>query len=435
MNPVKKQTDPKADDFLMLLHKKTMHKTGGAKRQMIKYYKDKYKKTGIIPEPLQLANQGIFEGRNCSGRQRVLLPEVIKRFSEMVKASADLEDTRFIFITQKARKIKSYQEWLEEEFECQLSFHALYRCAKRENLSEFLNKPDTEKKHKESTYFNSVKVFELIQVDGCEFQFIKIRDSQGQWKKPKVIEFFDTASRKLFCLGLYFSENNENSVNQLTIFLLSTPFPDRRIRIRPDQAQAFLNLQRPIQELNHKYSLRPGGFYMEPNFARARSPKDKVHLETSHRALHNFEILMIKYFQNKIVKQEPSILFMNSKKKEITVTYLDISIDDINNSNLLEKYRKRHNEKPHRFSHQGVTQRWIPEDKYQSEMKEMKTIQFDAEDINAFMRYGYLKKKATVSIEGTLIYDDRNMSLLQEENDLVDKKARRSRFLCVLEKY
>ena len=53
---------------MILLHKKLMDKKGSAKRRAKKYYTDQYKKTGVIPKPLQLAGQGIMEGRKCSGR-------------------------------------------------------------------------------------------------------------------------------------------------------------------------------------------------------------------------------------------------------------------------------------------------------------------------------------------------------------------------------
>jgi len=73
-------------------------------------------------------------------------------------------------------------------------------------------------------------------------------------------------------------------------------FPKKTIRLRPDCAKGFVNLKRPIHELNIKYSM-PDGFYMDPDFAGVRSPKHKVHLESSHRSLHNFEIRIIKKFE------------------------------------------------------------------------------------------------------------------------------------------
>ena len=392
------------EQFDRLLHQKIMHKKGANKRQMKKYYSDQYQKTGRIPQALKLVEKGIFDGRQCSGRKPVISPSVVKRLVQMIKASADQKDDRFIFITQKARKIKTYQHCLEEEFNCTLSFHALNRCVQRENLSYFLKKPDDEANLAVATYFNPVKIFELIQVDGCTFQFIKIKTLQGIWKKPKVIEFFDTESRYLFCLGAYFAENNENSVHQFTQFLLSTPFPDQKIRFRPDNAKAFINLKRPIRELNQKYSLTPDGFYLDPDFAGNRSPKHKVHLETSHRALHNDEILLIKEFEDRIVKTEQACQFSQNKKRVITITYLDITLKEINESVFLKKYRQGHNEKSHQFSREGITQIWIPVKKFNTAMQSLKTIEFNPLDIQYLMRYGFEKNKATVSKSGTITY-------------------------------
>ena len=80
------------DQFMILLHKKIMHKTGSAKRRAKKYYLDQYQKTGLIPKPLLLAAEGVMEGRKCSGRPRSLSPDVKNRFIEMIQASCDADE-------------------------------------------------------------------------------------------------------------------------------------------------------------------------------------------------------------------------------------------------------------------------------------------------------------------------------------------------------
>jgi len=98
---------PLDDQFLILLHKKIMNKTGSTKRRAKKYYIDQYRKTGLMPAPLLLAGRGILEGRKCSGRPRSLNTRVRERFVEMVKASVDPQREDFIFITRKARTVKN----------------------------------------------------------------------------------------------------------------------------------------------------------------------------------------------------------------------------------------------------------------------------------------------------------------------------------------
>jgi hypothetical protein len=396
---------PLDDRFVILLHKKIMNKTGSAKRFAKKYYTDRYRQTGVIPGPLLLAEKGIMEGRKLSGRARVLVPEVKQRFTQMVKASADPDDPSFIFITQPARQITNYHKWLEEEFGTAISLSALYRYARRKNLALYLEKPDFEEDRIADTYFNAVEVFDLIQVDGCVLIYLKIKDETGRWRKPEIIEFFDTGSRYIFVLDWYFSESSENSVDLFTRFLLSTPFPTKRIRLRPDRAKGFLNLKRPIRQLNLIHSM-PDGFYMDPDFSAPNSPKHKVHLESSHRSVHSFEMRIIKAFEKNIVKTEPGFLFKNNKKKRITVTYLDVSIEQLRESALIEVYRREHNEKGHRFSVEGRTSRWIPKESFDQYISGEKTIVFDPADVCEFMAYGFDKKKASVSKDRTITYNN-----------------------------
>jgi len=287
-----------------------------------------------------------------------------------------------------------------------ISLDALRRCVKRENLKPYLNKPDFEDDVSEKNYFSSEPVFDLIQMDGCAFQYLKIRNDNGHWQKPQVIELYDTGSRYMFVLDAYFSESSLNSVDLFTLFLLSTPFPQKKIRIRPDNAKGFLNLKRAVNALNLKHST-PDGFYMEPDFAKIHSPKHKAHLESSHRSLHNFEIRIIKAFEDKIVKTAPGYIFKHNKKQKITVTYLDISLYDLKTSPLLEEYRHEHNSTRHYFSENGKVAAWVPDKKLADFFTiGSDTLTFSPELVKEYMKYGFPKIKATVSKKKTIRYNN-----------------------------
>ncbi|MBT6338609.1 MAG: integrase, partial [Desulfobacula sp.] len=171
--------------FYLLLHKKIMNKTSTAKRRAKKYYKDQYKKTGIIPAPLLLVEKGIMDGRKCSGRPRSIDEQTKRRFIEMVKASSDPSSQGFIFITQKARTIKNYHYWLEQELGRAINLAALRRCAKREDLKFYLEKQDFEGDVPVKNTFKPEPVFDLVQMDGCQFRYFKIKDDNGNWQKPQ----------------------------------------------------------------------------------------------------------------------------------------------------------------------------------------------------------------------------------------------------------
>jgi len=352
-----------------------------------------------------------MEGRKCSGRPRVLQWDVKNRFIEMVMASCDLDDPRFIYISRKARAITLYHRFLEEEFQKKISIHALRRLAQKEYLYIYMKQPDFEESQVNIGYFNPEKVFDLIQIDGCRFQYVKIKNNDGTWCKPQVIEFYDTGSRYMFVLEFYFSETSENAVDLFIRFLLCMPFPIKTIRFRPDQARGFINLERPIHELNLIYSI-PEGFYMMPDFSGKGAPKHKVHLESSHRSLHYFEIRVIKTFEHRIVKTEPGFIFNGNKKEPIIVTYLDITLEELKQSRILELYRSEHNETRHRFYEKGKTQEWVPSQKLKAYLSGKKTIEFDPERIETFMKYGFDKKKATVSKKKTIIYNKQTYAVV-----------------------
>jgi len=398
---------PLDERILILLHKKIMDKTGSAKRRAKKYYIDQYRKTGVIPKPLLLAGQGIMEGRKCSGRRRVLTEKIQKRFIEMVKASSDPLDNRFVFITRHGRTIKNYHTWLEQEFECKISLGALRRFARQANLRVYLEKPDFEEEVDPSVCFQHEPVFDLIQMDGCKFRYFKIRSGHGAWAKAQVIEFFDTGSRFMLVLEAYFSESNQNSVDLFVKFLVSRAFPQKKIRLRPDNAKGFVNLKRPINELNIKYSL-PNGFYLQPDFSRIHAPKDKAHLESSHRSIHHFEMRIIKHFEERIAKTEPGYIFRNGKKEKITVTYLDIDLETLRQSGLLESYRRQHNEQKHYYSVDGKTSAWVPKEKFYTGLAQYQRLWFSANDVRHFAKYGYDKIKATVSSKGIITFNNQS---------------------------
>jgi len=396
------------DRFNLLLHKKIMNKKGSTKRVSKKYYKDQYRKTGIIPGPLLLVEKKVMEGRKCSGRPRSLSEQVRRRFVEIVKESCDPSSQGFIFITRKARTIKNYHHWLEKEFKKTISLHALRHCVYRENLKSYLNKPDFEDDVPVKNSFKPEPVFDLIQMDGCIFRYFKIRNDRGYWQKPQVIEFYDTGSRYMLVLDAYFSESSWNSVNLFTKFLLAKPFPQKKVRIRPDNAKGFLNLKRPINDLNLKHST-PNGFYMEPDFSRIHAPKDKAHLESSHRSLHNFEIRIIKAFEDRIVKTEPGYIFKKGKQEKITITLLDINLHELKTSSLMEEYRHEHNCTRHYFSEKGKVSAWVPDEKFTDFFETFtSTLIFCPDQVKEHMKYGLKKTRATVSKQKTIRFKNQD---------------------------
>jgi hypothetical protein len=174
----------------------------------------------------------------------------------------------------------------------------------------------------------------------------------------------------------------------------------------------------------------PDRFYLAPDFAQVNAPKHKVHLESSHRSLHDFEISIIRRLENKIIKTEPALIFKNKKPQKITVTYLDIDMQQLRDSKMIQAYRRQHNESSHRFLVKGKVLRWIPKEKFQHYMQTVPTIAFQAQHVQDFVKYGFVKKKATVSKKGHITFKNQSYVVVEKE-----KFSRQSSTKVVVSEY
>ena len=363
--------------FELLLHRKVLGKTNTQKTSMRKYYRDAYKKAGVIPN-------GMYhqEGRKVSGRKGGLPEKVEKAFIEMVKESAS-KITAPGFITKRLRTIVNFHRRLEDKFG-EIPIQSLYSMVYKHELKKYIEKPDYDdaRQNKILSAFQNVPIFNMIQIDGCRFHYIQIKNENNLWQNPQVIEFLDTCSRHMFEMEIYFSESNENSVDAFSKFLRATEFPQKTVGIRPDKAKGFLNLKRPIQELNNKYSF-PDKFFFAEDFARALKAKDKPHLESSHRRLHGFEDFIIFMLHEKLSERIPNVKIKNSggETEIITVSRFDITIEELRAMGLHKRYIKDHNERMHTFSVAGRQEMWRPIEKIVPYLNSVDTFKFQEADI------------------------------------------------------
>jgi hypothetical protein len=393
---------PDLPNFETLLFCKVMDKPPSTQRSLRAYYRKKFKETGEIPPALF-----VDEGRRFSGMKSSLDAAVQSRFVDMVIKSADESDI-FNFYTQDQRKVTVFHQQLEKEFGRKIAVTQLYALVKSCGLKRYLAAPDdkTRDDDKAPSYFKAEPVGALIQMDGVEADYLEIQHGEG-WRKPVWIEFMDFGSRKLLAMHAYLSESNENSVDIFTRFLAGNAFAPVQMKIRPDNAKGFLNLKRPIRELNKKYA-SAGGFAFLDNFSRASTPKDKAHLESSHRTAHkNLERAIIEHFKSRIAGQYKKHKKVGNRLKTITMTRLAITLDELNASGQTEGYMRRHNSMPHRFTEDGVQRTWVPDDRWQAFLIAHATFKFKAEDIELCRRYGYTKASATIGKDGTITYQKR----------------------------
>ncbi|TAN71579.1 MAG: hypothetical protein EPN17_00815 [Methylobacter sp.] len=401
------QTSQEPPDFETLLHRKVCDKKKSTQRSLKAYYRKQYAETGEIPASLTVA-----EGRRFAGKKSTLDQAIQNRFIDMVMKSADPTDI-FNYYTKGTRKVTVFHPQLEKEFGRKISIQQLYTVVRSCNLKRFLDMADDEEdSQKLPSFFKAEPVGKIVQMDGVEADYIEIL-VDGKWRKPIWIEFFDLGSRKLLAMHAYLSESNENSVDIFTRFLMDNVFAHQQMNIRPDNAKGFLNLKRPIKELNNRYAI-PNGFTFVDDFARAGTPKDKAHLESSHRAFHSYEGTIVKHFKDQIDSQYKKQKKTGNQLKTVTVTRLNISLDELNNSGITADYMRQHNLNKHRFSEDGVQRSWVPDDRWNAHLAANQTFKFKQEDIELCRRYGYTKAAATISKDGTITYQKRKYSVANQ---------------------
>lgn len=380
---------------------KVKDKPASTARSLRAYYRKQFQQTGKVPMALC-----VKEGRRYAGKRRQISRDIETRFVDMVIRSADSSDI-FNYYTQDQRKVTVFQRQLEKEFSRKIPIHQLYTVVRACNLAPYLSKQDDEiDDEKTPGFFKAEPVGALVQMDGVEADYLEIQDGD-RWRKPIWIEFMDMGSRKLLAMHAYLSESSENSVDIFMRFLDGNAFAHAPMKIRPDNAGGFLNLKRPLHELNKKYA-RDRGFIFLDDFSRAGTPKDKAHLESSHRKAHkDLERGIINHFKDRIHSQYKKQKKVGNRMKTVTVTRLSISLDELNASGETEAYMRRHNSEKHRFTEDGVQRIWAPADRWDAYITASDTFKFKTKDIELCRRYGYTKAKATIDKNGCITYQKR----------------------------
>jgi len=397
-------------DFETLLAIKLKNKAPKAQRQLRHYYRRQYAKNGVIPQALTPDSDGkLPDHRQFAGRKRQLDDAIANRFIDMIEKSADAGDIKN-YCTRAHRKVTYFHARLEKEFGKTINLQSLYTMLKGDKgkrLRDLMATTDdgVTGAIKPPSFFKAEPVGELIQMDGVESDFLEIWEG-GRWVKPTWIEFFDQGSRKLLAMQAYLSESSENSVAIFTHFLQENDFPCLKMRIRPDNAGGFKNLRRPMKELNDRADI-PTAFMFIDNYARAGKPKDKAHLESSHRAVHQFERFIIDHFNDAIVGQYKKRKKVGDALKTVTVTQLRISLAELNDSKIIDDYKAEHNGKAHRFTDNGIQKKWAPDDKWNEKLQQVNSFRFKPEHIELCKIYGHTKTAAKISKEGLLTYKGR----------------------------
>lgn len=416
------QLDPLTpDDFETLLHRKLLTKDKDKQRGLRHYYRQQYAKNGVIPAAL-LDKHSNRDGRIVAGRKSTLPPDIAARFIDMVVASADKSNLQSYHTAAHCTVVNFHRE-LEHEFNQAIPINCLYALSKKHGLNAYFERvDDDDKPEKAPSFIASEAVGASLLLDGVGADYFTVK-KDGKDIYPWWINFMDYGSRRIQAIHAYYSESNEASVDILNRYLIENRHARIIVKLRPDNAKGFLNLQRCIAEINRRKKARPDGFTMIDDFSRVGTPVDKAALESSHRALHSFERHIINRFKDRVVGQTHKQKKFGNSFRTITVKHLDITLEELNTSGVVQRYQQEHNHKPHRVTVNGKQTgfmlnangepllgadgkkvKWIPELIWQQHLDNADTFTFDEADLEANRIYGYSKQKGSVTKQGYLQY-------------------------------
>ena len=404
---LKKKQLPIKEIFEKLLHKKTLcRKSKAAVRQMRSVYRRQFEALGCKEIPPGLLHS---DGRKNSGRQKKGLdPKIAERFKEMVIAASDPANGEE-FLSRPFRRVVHFHKCLEEEFDTKIPLTSIYRAKKRMNLRQYFERPDSDKdnvRKDNGKYFKSVPVYDLVQMDGSPCKSFKLKYKNG-YKQPCVINLQDTGSRCILAGDFYWSESSENSIDVMIRWFKAHRLPLKKIKFRPDNAGGFRNVERPLQELNYTHS-EPGGFVFDFHPAHAYAPKEKVHKEREYGTFRTFEAWVQRKIKDRYVKMEEGVVFLkNGGREHRKMKCYDITLEELKEMNLYEQYMAEYNNKPHRFTEDGVRKTWVPQERLEKFIADHSTLQVGQDLLDLFIQYGKDKRDGTVRKEGGIVYDHR----------------------------
>lgn len=403
-----------------LLYRHLLGRNPASKRTLKCKYTKQYNETGIIP-PVLFGN-GV-DGRKGHSGLKSTLPEDIKiRFEAMIRERADKASSTFR--TKRHRRVTVMHRALEKELNQVIAIHKLNQWLKSQpDLKALIKMEDAEKiTNKTPSAFPMIPVGSVIMMDGVEADYFELvgGDLIKKPLKPVWIELFDTGSRKLMAMHAYGSESNENSADIFNRFIRGNDFAHQAMHIRPDNAKGFLNLKHVLHELNQHCKATKDGFTFIDDYARPLKPKDKAHLESSHRLFHDWEDTVITHYERlgRVVGRRPATRRIGNKVVDITITQIDITLEEFNASGLTQEYVDFHNNNDkHRFTEDGVQKIWSPAQRWDAHINDYMTandgvfLTFSDAESRIVKIHGCRKHNATISKEGTITFQKRRYSV------------------------
>jgi hypothetical protein len=227
----------------------------------------------------------------------------------------------------------------------------------------------------------------------------------------------DTGSRYKLAAHAYYSESNATALDLMKKVFTNNKFPMGSsetkfiIEHKPDNNKGFLNLEFLemfcAKHWAHKYRFQ---FYFKP--AKPGDHQGKAAIEGGNNAVHSdLAYDIVTHFNDKKAEHWEKQSQKNGGNRMVMVTRLNITLDELNQSGVIQQWCNRINREKRDFREDGITVRFAPVTRWQEMINNPPggdTFTLSGEDLIELEKFGMVKESAKVSnkrqVKGVIRY-------------------------------
>jgi len=401
----------------------------------------------------------VGNAKRLTGRTSTVSAEIKEYFVELVRTVCT--PNTLSTWDNSHRTHKNFNKELFAKFGMNPTAKQLSTIISNEGLTYLLKSKafgDVEPSDKLIRHCKEEEVGKVWHMDGSWSKTIEILDANGQWKAFEVIGIVDAGSRYKLGHKAYFSESGFNSIHFIKHVLSTNRIPKGtssqsfNIELKPDNGSGFLKLdfleQFAAKHWAHTHRIK---FAMIP-FQAGKNAGKKT--EPSWNGLHrDLEFDILQKFKDKVTDFKGKRQSKNGINQEMFVRRIAITLDELNESEVIQDYIARINNETRAFRMNGVATKANPQQLWDDLIARQGWTSMTEADFKHMNIFAVNKESGySVKNDGTIAYKSRiwqvtdktlftakrtavRVGLLEDGrlgifNDTVDKKENGTDLLC-----
>ena len=321
--------------------------------------------------PARLATK---EPKKLRGRKSTVTFEIVSFIGRELLARTDVKNLAK-FTPVRERNAERIIEWVKTEFNQEISAAQVRAVIKKNNFQCFLEPIAEEQGGSDKQQAGSwprMPVCEIWLMDGVVPSKFYIRDAKGTgWTHITCIGIEDVGSRLMLGFKEYYSESGVASVHLFKEVFTNNTFKrgtsEKAISptLRPDQGSGFVSSMDGCAYAIGELYAQKHHFLIDYKPAKAGTPTDKAHLESSWKYVHGKYINMVREVFGSRIHSKSGWVKNHKTNKTVWATYFDITLEELRASGIAEQFRNDINNKRRNFKEDNADIKFRPIDRWQ----------------------------------------------------------------------